>query len=592
VSTTLQGGWVGDDGRAVFVGTDGIVQFDGARWFVPVTPSSGRGWSGVWGSASDDVYVVGYRGRILHFDGTAWSPVQVPTKADLYGVWGRSADDVFVVGASGTVLHYDGTRWSRRQTGRDRGLTEIWGSSGSDVYAAESGGALLHYDGRRWSPVQFGASGVHGISGTAPDDVYVVTSEGLHHHDGKRWTLVRRGPDNREFFIAVHAPRPGEVYVAQARDDLDEELSRADSGDVLRLEGRRWKRIDGFEGPYLGFAGAPGEDAYVYGYDGVIHRLRGDHVERVTPPRDPWILRVTTRPDGTIVGMSYTGNVLQRGDGSWQRLSESPLDRGRDIAVDDETVWVAGYAGQSRESTPMIARHDGAGWKAEWVGVERTDATVMALGGSGTNRFAVGTHGLILRYDGSRWSPMQSPTDAKLRAVWVAPDGVVYAGGSAVIGREGIVLMHDGSSWSEVSLADPLPVDAIWGTSSSNVFVATSGWRDDDADPWERTTEILRYDGSSWSEVFVDDDSGGESFRSIWGNSDRDAFALRTMNYADGGYTYSSWNLFHYDGDAWMVVAKGEGEAYEDGFSTPDRTFLFGSPRAVELYCQRHGDEP
>src|SRR5579862_8730187 len=36
----------------------------------------------------------------------------IPTKMDLFAIWGRSLNDIFVVGWAGTILHYDGTTWS------------------------------------------------------------------------------------------------------------------------------------------------------------------------------------------------------------------------------------------------------------------------------------------------------------------------------------------------------------------------------------------------------------------------------------------------------------------------------------------------
>jgi hypothetical protein len=75
--------------------------------------SSGFGL-GVWGSASNDVYVVGYlisgstnTGRVYHFNGTSWLQVtNVGTIAIARGVAGTAADDVWVSLADGTILHF------------------------------------------------------------------------------------------------------------------------------------------------------------------------------------------------------------------------------------------------------------------------------------------------------------------------------------------------------------------------------------------------------------------------------------------------------------------------------------------------------
>ena len=45
-------------------------------------------------------------------DGSAWSRMSSGTKNTLESVWGSSGRDVFAVGANGTILHYDGSAWS------------------------------------------------------------------------------------------------------------------------------------------------------------------------------------------------------------------------------------------------------------------------------------------------------------------------------------------------------------------------------------------------------------------------------------------------------------------------------------------------
>jgi hypothetical protein len=64
---------------------------------------SSRGY-GVWGSASDDVWAVGYAGTILHWDGTLCSMVPSTTTAPLDAVWGSGPRSAFAVGQDGTIL--------------------------------------------------------------------------------------------------------------------------------------------------------------------------------------------------------------------------------------------------------------------------------------------------------------------------------------------------------------------------------------------------------------------------------------------------------------------------------------------------------
>jgi len=76
------------------------------------------GGAGVWGTAPDDVYALGFAGSILRYDGTGWSEMDSGTDETLYSVWGAVSDDVYAVGYAGVVVHYDGTAWETVYAGR------------------------------------------------------------------------------------------------------------------------------------------------------------------------------------------------------------------------------------------------------------------------------------------------------------------------------------------------------------------------------------------------------------------------------------------------------------------------------------------
>ena len=73
-----------------------------------------------WGSSANDIYAVGFKGTILHFDGSSWTQMQSGTEANLEGVWGYVIKDdtgavlrtdVFAAGSDGTILRYNGQTW-------------------------------------------------------------------------------------------------------------------------------------------------------------------------------------------------------------------------------------------------------------------------------------------------------------------------------------------------------------------------------------------------------------------------------------------------------------------------------------------------
>lgn len=168
-------------------------------------PVSLMNW--VHGFADDDVFVVGYEGVVLHYDGAAWTLMDTPTDQDLWGIWGAAPDDLWAVGGTArdpsvgqpTLLHYDGASWTEATvpalTPPDvTALFKIWGSSASDVYAVGVGGAVIHYDGTAWTELAVGArGGFSAVWGTGPDNVVIVggqTSPHLSHWDGTEWRSV------------------------------------------------------------------------------------------------------------------------------------------------------------------------------------------------------------------------------------------------------------------------------------------------------------------------------------------------------------------------------------------------------------------
>jgi hypothetical protein len=156
-------------------------------------------------------------GIILHYDGTSWSSMSLPSDHyyHLWGVWGSSGTDVFAVGeewefsSDAGILHYDGTSWSPMPCSAEVRLLGAWGASGTDVFAVGNGrgnsqaGAILHYDGVSWTGMDSGVidSGLSAVWGTAGSDVFVVgadfTNPGIIlHYDGWFWSRMPHCTDN------------------------------------------------------------------------------------------------------------------------------------------------------------------------------------------------------------------------------------------------------------------------------------------------------------------------------------------------------------------------------------------------------------
>src|SRR5439155_24543276 len=99
----------------------------------------------VWGSAADDVWMVGCDTTAARCGFIKHNLVKMTTPAAdaLYGVWGSGPSDVFTVGKGGVILHWDGISWVTEPSGSTADLRAVWGDGG-EVFAVGAGGTILH----------------------------------------------------------------------------------------------------------------------------------------------------------------------------------------------------------------------------------------------------------------------------------------------------------------------------------------------------------------------------------------------------------------------------------------------------------------
>jgi hypothetical protein len=162
----------------------GIFRYNGSTGTPMTLPRAGLYLSDIWGSGNDNVFVTGTE-IILHFDGTSWSDMPLPSYAyGFQGIWGASATSVYAVSLSGFILHYDGTSWTTSFIGGGgtRSFQGIWGSSESDVFAVGgSSGSyyIYHYDGSTWTEMVNATGGkLYAIWGTASNNVFACGDSG------------------------------------------------------------------------------------------------------------------------------------------------------------------------------------------------------------------------------------------------------------------------------------------------------------------------------------------------------------------------------------------------------------------------------
>lgn len=95
-----------DANQAWAVGLFDTLMWNGSIW--SVVPNQGtHGLRDVLAMASNDAWVVGELGTILHWDGSSFAVSSNPATVYLNKVANSSPFNVWVVGMSGTILHYE-----------------------------------------------------------------------------------------------------------------------------------------------------------------------------------------------------------------------------------------------------------------------------------------------------------------------------------------------------------------------------------------------------------------------------------------------------------------------------------------------------
>jgi hypothetical protein len=120
-----------------------------------------------WSSSPTDAWAMGSAGipgKAFHYNGSAWAPAATPT-VGTSAVWGTGPTNVWAVGvpaccvncvvvtpcsANGTVQdldsgvrHWDGSAWTSVDVGSSKYRYGIWASSASDIWIVGEAGSIV-----------------------------------------------------------------------------------------------------------------------------------------------------------------------------------------------------------------------------------------------------------------------------------------------------------------------------------------------------------------------------------------------------------------------------------------------------------------
>jgi hypothetical protein len=151
---------VGDQGK--------IFHWNGVQWSRSSLATT-QNLTDVWVVSPTEAYAVGWNGTVARWDGATWTVMPPPTTENLQGVWRSPAGRLYVVGWIGTIRRWADGKWETLPSGVTDNLQDVWGVSDTDVYAVGANGCILHWDGVAWTrqptPTKALLNGISGAPG-------------------------------------------------------------------------------------------------------------------------------------------------------------------------------------------------------------------------------------------------------------------------------------------------------------------------------------------------------------------------------------------------------------------------------------------
>lgn len=250
----------------------------------------------------------------------------------LFDVLGTAADNVYACGNKGAMFHFNGTAWSYVDMGTTRPITKLYQKDGV-MYAVGHGGLIWRNTGAQWTAMTSGTSkDLYGI-GSFDDEIYACGAEGtLRRLSGTAWSTT---PTQ----IVTRDPVTGATTDTLARD--------RDLSSLLTVNhyfiGGAYKKPD-YEGPEDGIKGTDGMVlATDPQFDWLLRPLRGDQLAVAE-----WVMCTTSNP--LVLGQNFLGTsegwLFQLGEdesGSlvWVKhypsLTVDPAAGIRDMWLDDHS---------------------------------------------------------------------------------------------------------------------------------------------------------------------------------------------------------------------------------------------------------------
>ncbi len=339
---------------------------------------------------------------------------------DFYGIWGNASDNIYVVGEDGTIVHYDGTstggvQWRRMSSPTTRLLRAIWGvprvaqvGVSERMIAVGNSGEMLEFGGGAWSRVVNTRAGM--LTGFNIGDTF--SRFDIYGVYGNDWDLITTYGDYGGSPYKWAGPKPWRRYMGAAMPPSNSSgdwPSRTDS-----ISASIWRPYDQFDWRYRMFKG---------NWESKVGAV--SHIFSVGHDRDASWTRAfifKEKPDSSSYYVRISG--MHTANAIWGTSLQDVFVAGR----------TSGGAGGMLRSTDALRSN-----RWNWMAIPAVPVLNGVYGGSSDYVFAGGDAGTLLFYNGSTWSEVKgrdgnniTPND--INAVWgTAQTGLYGVGDNGTI---------------------------------------------------------------------------------------------------------------------------------------------------------------
>jgi hypothetical protein len=301
-----------------------------------------------------------------------------PEGTTLYGVWVSPANEVWAVGESGFVGRRAPTGlwcWCRPAPA-DKTLIAVWGSSASDVWMVGLAGTVRHFVGTGFASVDTGTTArLTDVWGSAGNDVFVVGDAGtVRHFNGSAWSGIN--VDAEHTLEGIWGASASAVWAVGSRRVQVVPEGSGEEAEVFRLDPDRssWTREAAFlmefgASNFKGVSGTSASDVWAVG-----ERFDAGSAESFA---------FAAHFDGTAWSNATGPNEVTAARDYFDVAAGAPGG-----------TWITGG-----DDFGTMVRFDAGSWSA----AESFTNLLFAIDARGSELWAVGMNGKVLRWNGSAW---------------------------------------------------------------------------------------------------------------------------------------------------------------------------------------------